>query len=182
MLVAKQVADLITWGRVVLAFGLAWLGLARGAEALPLAVWFMIAYWTGDCLDGVIARRSRVYYHTWVGDHDLEVDMIVSGGLLAYLIFAGFVDLRLVGVYVLIWALIFWRWGVPKALGMLVQAPIYGWFIWVALREAPATGWWLAFWIAAVIVITWPKFPKEVIPAFLAGMRQVWKTRRRVNR
>ncbi|MEK7324379.1 MAG: hypothetical protein AAB217_03870, partial [Chloroflexota bacterium] len=127
MLAAKQVADLITWGRVALAFGLAWLGRAHGADVLPLVVWLMIADWTGDCLDGAIARRSRVHYHTWVGDHDLEADMIVSGGLLAYLLFAGLVDAWLAVVYVIAWALIFWRWGVPKSLGMLAQAPIYGW-------------------------------------------------------
>ena len=177
MLVSKQFADLITVMRFAVAFILPWLGLAQRAAGLPLAVWLMIADWTGDCLDGLIARRSRVYYRTWVGDHDLEVDMAVSGGLLVYLVLAGLVDVRLAGVYLLICALIFWRWGVPRALGMLVQAPIYGWFIWVVLRDIPATGLWIVAWILAAIVVTWPKFPREVVPGFLAGMQQVWKYR-----
>ena len=177
MLVAKQFADLITVVRIALAFILPWLGLAHGAAGLPTAVWLMIADWTGDCLDGPIARRSRVNYHTWVGDHDLEVDMAVATGLLAYLVFAGLVDVRLAGIYLLICALTFWRWGVPKALGMLVQAPIYGWFIWVALRDAPASGRWIVGWILAAIVVTWPKFPREIVPGFLAGMQRVWKYR-----
>ena len=175
MLVAKQFADLITVMRLAAAFILPWLGLAQGAAGLPLAVWLMIADWTGDALDGPIARRSRAFYRTWVGDHDLEVDMAVSVGLLVYLILAGFVDWRLAGAYLLIWALIFWRWGVPKSLGMLAQAPIYAWFIWVALRDVPATGLWIVVWILAAIVVTWPKFPKEVIPGFLSGMQQVWR-------
>ena len=178
VLVAKQVADLITWGRIALAFGLAWLGWAHGADVLPLVVWLMIADWTGDCLDGAIARRSRVHYHTWVGDHDLEADMIVSGGLLAYLIFAGLVDARLAVVYVFAWALIFWRWGVPKSLGMLAQAPIYGWFIWVAVRDAPSAGLWIIVWIAAAIALTWPRFPDEVVPGFVNGMRRISEGRR----
>jgi len=177
MLVAKQFADLITLMRIAIAFILPWLGRAYGAAGLPVAVWLMVADWTGDFLDGAIARRSRVHYHTWVGDHDLEVDMAVAGGLLAYLVLAGLVDVRLAGLYLVLCALAFWRWGVPKALGMLAQAPIYAWFIRVALRDAPATGPWLIAWILAAIVVTWPRFPREVVPGFLAGMRRVGKYR-----
>ncbi|MBF8285888.1 MAG: hypothetical protein HW378_4803, partial [Anaerolineales bacterium] len=62
MLVSRQFADLITVMRFAVAFILPWLGMAQRAAGLPLAVWLMIADWTGDCLDGPIARRSRVYY------------------------------------------------------------------------------------------------------------------------
>ena len=172
---AKRIADLITLSRVLLAFGLAWLGFTVGAASLPLAVWLMIADWTGDYFDGQIARRSKVYYHTWIGDHDLETDMLVSGGLLVYLAAAGFVEPWIAALYALAWALIFWRYGTPKALGMLAQAPIYGWFIWVALWTPPYAGWWIAAWIAAMIGITWPKFPKQIAPDFVNGMKQVWK-------
>jgi hypothetical protein len=86
MLVAKQVADIITFSRGILAFILAGLGLLVGKEALPMAAGVMIADWAGDMLDGPIARRSRVYYHSWIGDHDLEVDMTVSVGLLIYML------------------------------------------------------------------------------------------------
>ncbi len=175
MLVAKPFADLITLARAALAFFLAWLGLAQGAAGLPLAVWTMIADWTGDCLDGAIARRSRAYRHTWIGDHDLEVDVLVSVGLLAYLVLARFVDVRAAGFYLLVWIVIFWHWGILRSPGMLFQAPIYGWFIGVAIREAPEAGWWIVVWIAAAIVITWPKFPREVIPGFLSGMRHAWE-------
>jgi hypothetical protein len=174
MSAAKQLADLITWSRVLLAFGLAGLGFAYGPDSLPLVAWLMIADWTGDCLDGAIARRSKTHIHTWIGDHDLETDMLVSFGLSIYLVAAGFVDLWLVAAYVLIWAVIFWRWGVPKSLGMLIQAPIYGWLIVIAIRDAPVAGWAIVIWIAAVIAITWPKFPREVVPGFLTGMRQAW--------
>lgn len=178
MLVAKQLADLITLSRMVLAFGLLWLGMAQGEASLPLAVWLMIANWSGDCLDGPLARRSRVYYHTWIGDHDLETDIMVSLGLLAYLIVTGFVELWLAAVYLGLWAAIFARWGVPKSLGMLIQAPVYAWFIIVAIRDAPSAGWWIIIWIAAAIVITWPKFPTEIVPGFLDGMRHAASRRR----
>jgi phosphatidylglycerophosphate synthase len=169
MIVAKQVADLITLSRALLLFVFAWLGLTQGAEALPLAGMLLVYSWISDLLDGSIARRSRVYYHTWIGDHDLEVDMAVSIGVLIYLLASGFVGLPLGIVYVLIWLLIFWRWGLQRSPGMLFQAPIYAALIWFSLRDAFYYGIIQVFWILAVVVVTWPRFPKEVVPGFLAG-------------
>lgn len=177
MLVAKQVADLITMVRALLALFLAWLGLSQGAAGLPLAIWTMIIDWSGDALDGPIARRSRVFYHTWIGDHDLQIDMLISAGLLAYMLSAGFVEVWVAGVYLLVWLLIFWRWGAASVLGMLFQAPIYGWFVWVAMREVPAIGMWLIVWMVAALVVTWPKFPKMIVPGFLGGMWELLKNK-----
>ncbi len=172
MLVAKQVADFLTVLRAVLAFVLAWLGFSQGDAGLPLAAWLLTASWTSDMLDGPLARRSRVSYQTWVGDHDLQIDMSVAAGLLIYMAVAGFVDPVVAAVYILIWMVYFIRRGVPRELGMLAQAPVYGWFIWVALNHAPASGWWLVGFILIMVVITWPKFPQEMVPGFLAGMRE----------
>ncbi len=179
MLVAKQVADMITGGRAVLGVFMVWLGVTRGPEALPLVCWLMILGWSGDGLDGPIARRSRLQYHSWLGDHDLVIDIEVSFGLLLYLVAAGYVDLRIASVYLIFWALLFWRWGLPRSLGMLIQAPIYGWFLWVGVRDAPQAGWWVIGWIAAVIILTWPRAVREVVPGFLRGMGDVWQQYRR---
>ncbi len=175
MLVAKQVADLVTYSRLGLAGLLVWLGLTQGAAAMPLACWLMVAAWTADSLDGPLARRSRVRYQSWIGDHDLWVDMAVSAGLLLYMAASGYVDLPAAAIYLLAWTLAFWRWGVPKALGELFQAPIYAWFIVLAIRHEPQAGLWLVGWILAAIVITWPKFPKETVPEFLADAREAWR-------
>jgi phosphatidylglycerophosphate synthase len=171
MLVAKQVADLLTIFRIILAGIFIWLGLTQGEAGLPLAGWLLIASWTSDTLDGPIARRSRVYYRTWVGDHDLQIDILVAASLLVYMALSGIVDPVVAALYLLLWILYFIRAGVPRSLGMLSQAPIYGWFIWTTLRQAPGTGWWLVGWILVMLVITWPKFPREMIPGFLSGMR-----------
>jgi cardiolipin synthase len=179
MLVAKQVADFFTFFRVLLSPTLVLLGILEGSEGLPLAIGALIASWTSDALDGPIARRSRVKYHTWLGDHDLEVDMAVSIGLMIYMLLAGFVDLQVVGVYVLLWVLIFWRWGHFRSLGMLFQAPIYGYFIYISMRLDPLVGGWMIGWIVAVMIITWPRFPKEVVPGFLNGMKVVMQVYRK---
>lgn len=173
MLVAKQVADLVTILRAFIAPILVWIGITQGSSGLAMAAWLMLVAWSADALDGPIARRSRVRYETWIGSHDLEVDMFVASGLLVYMLVADFVTLPVAGVYLLVWALVFWRWGVPRSLGMLVQAPIYAWFILNAIRGAPPAGWAIVIWCCLVTAITWPRFPKEVVPGFISGIRAV---------
>lgn len=175
MLVAKQVADLITYGRGLMAFVLAGLGLFLGKEALPMAAWVMIADWCGDMMDGPIARRSRIYYHSWIGDHDLQIDMTVSVGLLVFMLGAGYVSWWLGVIYLLAWALYFLRYGVMPSPGMLFQAPIYFWFIRITLQDATGMGVLIIVLILAALILTWPKFPRTVVPGFLAGMRKAFK-------
>lgn len=173
MIVAKQVADLITSTRVLIAFFLVILGFIRGAAGLPLAAWLMILDWFGDMVDGRIARRSRVQYRTWIGDHDLEVDMTVSIGLLFYLLGAGYVNIWMAGGYIFLWCLYFWQQGgISHSYGMLFQAPIYGWFIWIALRDAPWAGWIIVVFFLTVLAVTWPYFPKVMVAGFFAGFRK----------
>jgi phosphatidylglycerophosphate synthase len=179
MLVAKQVADLITYSRGLMAFILAGLGLLLGKEALPLAAWLMVADWCGDMVDGPIARRSRIYYHTWIGDHDLLIDMTVSVGLLVFMLGAGYVSWWLGVFYLLAWALYFLKFGLIPAPGMLFQAPIYFWFIVTTFRYTTGFGVLIITLILAAVVLTWPKFPKVVVPGFLDGMR---KALQRINK
>ena len=179
MLVGKQVADLITTSRALLSFWLAWLGITQGESNLETVVWLMILNWTGDCLDGMLARRSSRKYHTWIGEHDLEVDILVSIGLLFYLSGSGLLNFRLMGLFCFICVLILWHWGLHRSIGMLIQAPIYGWFIWIAVQKIPLVGIWLIIWILAALIITWPRFPNEVVPGFLTGMKEVVNLRRK---
>lgn len=182
MLVAKQVADLITFSRSILGLLLVWLGITCGAAAFPLVVWIMFVDWLGDMLDGSIARRSRRQYHTWIGDHDLEVDMFVSIGLLVYLMAAGFVAWWAGGLYLAFWGLVFWKIGILAAPGMLFQAPAYGIFLWVAFQQAPGLGILLVLYLLTAIILTWPRFPRSVVPGFLNGMRRAIDVLRRTTR
>lgn len=170
---AKLMADLITWSRAAIALLLGGLWLVQPEDSLPLAVILMILDWTGDYLDGQFARLGPRGQHSWIGDHDLHVDMLVSGGLLVYLLGTGRVAPWLAGVYLLAWALAFWRLGVPRSMGMLFQAPIYAWFIWLAITLTPVYGSLIIAWILAVVIFTWPRFLNEVVPGFLAGMNAI---------
>jgi phosphatidylserine synthase len=174
MIAAKQVADILTWARTLLAVALPVLGITQGAKSLQLAVILLIANWTADSLDGVLARRSSVQYHTWIGDHDLEIDMLISVGALAYLVTAGFLSWQAAAVYVLVWLLIFWRFGIPHVVGVLFQIPIYLYFIGKATIEIPQVAIWIVVWIVAAIIVTWPKFPKVILPEFFGDVRDLF--------
>ena len=128
------------YSRGLMAFILAGLGLLVGAEALPIVACLTIVDWCFDSLDGPIARRSKVYYHSWIGDHDLQIDMTVSVGLLIFLLGAGFISWWIGVIYMLAWAIYFIRFGVTPAPGMLFQAPTYFWFIWTTIKQAPGFG------------------------------------------
>ncbi len=107
--------------------------------------------------------------------------MAVALGLLIYTIASGYVQLTVGVIYILIWAMYFWRVGIPRTMGMLFQAPIYAWFIYVALKYTPSAGLWLVAWILAAVVLTWPRFPREVVPGFLSGMKEHFVSDERQN-
>lgn len=172
VILVKRFADTLTAGRAVLAVGLAYLGATEARELLPLAAFMLLGCWLSDLFDGALARRSGWPGQTWIGDHDLEFDVLVALGLLFYMVGSTFLAPLYALGYLMLWAVFFGRWGWRRDPAMLFQAPIYLWFVIIAVRDAPSAGWLLVGWILALIVLTWPRFPREVVPGFLAGMRQ----------
>ncbi len=171
----KIIADMITFSRLLLSICLIWFGIEFGVQALPWVVWIMILSWTGDSLDGAFARHSGMKKQTWVGAHDLHFDMTIAAALLLYLALAGLVPLPRAIFYLLIWAVVFWRFDINSTLGKLFQAPIYGWFIVVSIRETPSSGLWILVWLVVAIILTWPRFPDQIIPEFVDGMAEMWQ-------
>lgn len=153
---------------------LIWLGLARGPESLPIVVVIVFYNWTADSIDGPLARKIPSFHETWIGQRDLEIDMTFSTGLLVYLTATGFVSLSATIFYLLLWIVIFWWRGIVHTLGVLYQAPIYLWFIIIAFQNAPQYAWWLIAWVILALAITWPKFPKIIVPVFLSGVRNLF--------
>jgi len=178
MLTSKQVADIITWSRTLLVPVFIWLGFAYGADALPAVAVLMVVNLTADSIDGPLARRSPDSRQTWIGENDLAVDMFVNAGIMAYLTVASLIPWQATGLYVLLWALIFWWRGGAFALGILFQVPIYVSFIYVLLRDAPSYALIFIGWIAAAIIVSWPKFPRVIVPGFLHGVRDMINRRR----
>lgn len=174
MLDAKMVADVITVTRGTLGLVMFWLGLAQGEQALPIVIPMMILCWSGDFFDGMIARHSRHPRKSYIGDHDVQIDLFVSICLGLYMLLAGFVSIP-IGVWYLIgWAVIFWRLGMDRNLLMLAQTPIYLYFILVGLRFYPALGYLMVIWVLLVTTILWRRFSQEVVPNFIKGMKSLW--------
>lgn len=174
-MVTKKIADGLTFLRVLTAAAVVWLGLTKSSNGLKGAVLLLLIAWTSDALDGPLARRSDRQYHSWLGDHDLEVDMVVSLGLLSFMVAAGFVE-PWVGVAYAATALIFFGLtGFSRSIGMLFQAPIYCWFIWISFNYGGWVGWLPFLWIMTAVLLTWPRFPKDVVPEFVAGMQEIFK-------
>ena len=168
----KTVADVLTSLRVILGMCLVWLGWREGALAIRIAALALLAAWATDVLDGPAARSDTRGLRTWIGDHDLEADLFVALGIVVYLALAGFVSIWLAGAYLAISAMAMRQFG-SVHLNWALQAPPYGAMVWTAWRVAPSYGLALVVWIAGVVVVTWPRFPRQVVPEFLRGMREL---------
>lgn len=177
MLDAKMVADLITGLRSLLGLIMAWLGLTQGEAALPIVVFLLLLDWTGDFVDGKFARGSRHPRHTRLGDSDIYIDVFISLCLAIYLMRAGLVGSTVGFWYILGSALVLWRFGLDKNLLMVLQAPIYLWFIVNVMRLIPELGNWLFIWMLVALAINWRRFSQDMVPKFIEAMRSMWRGR-----
>lgn len=176
MIRTKTLADILTAARFLLGLYLLWLGLNNGPVAVGMVALTLLVAWTTDLLDGPLARRDPRGLHTWIGDHDLEADLIVALGVWLYLGLAGFISFWLTVAYGAIGAAALWHFdSVHLAWGL--QALPYGAMIWTALRVVPPYGLLLFVWPGVVLVVTWPRFPRQVLPEFLDGMRHLLRKR-----
>jgi phosphatidylglycerophosphate synthase len=172
MLNVKTIADTLTAGRFLLALLIFWLGLRIGQPALPTITLVLVLGWVSDVLDGALARRALNQRRTWLGDNDLSVDVCVALGLLGYLTLSGYVSPTIAASYILITGALIWRFR-SRSLAMAAQAPVYAILLYLALRDAQLYGALAVGYILLVTVVTWPRFPKTVVPEFLQGMREL---------
>ncbi len=168
----KTLVDTLTGIRFLLGFDLMWLGLRDGVATLTAAVLTLLVAWITDVLDGPLARCDPRGVHTWIGDHDLAADLTVALGVWIYLVLTGFISPWLAGAYVLIVAAALYRFG-SAHLAWGVQALPYVAMIWTAWRVAPPYGVLLVAWIGLAVIATWPRFPRQTLPEFLGGMRDL---------
>ena len=106
------------------------------------------------------------------------MDISVSIGVFLYVLLAGYLPLLVGAAYLLVWFLVFYFFGFYRSLGMLFQAPLYGYLIWLSLRYAPNYGLSMIIWVLAALVLTWPRFPKDVVPGFLNGFKAIGRLKR----
>jgi phosphatidylglycerophosphate synthase len=170
MFTPSTFANFLTGVRAIVAILLPLLGFLQGASGVNSAVYLMVVAWISDYFDGVTARSRPGHKPSWLGTHDLQVDMLVAMGLLLYLVQSRYVSLPLAFIYVLAWALIFSRVTMDKTTGSLLQAPIYGIFLWFAAQDAPRAVLLVPAWIIVVLSISWRRFVGQVLPEFFSGL------------
>lgn len=172
MLSLKTLADALTLLRVFCALFLARLAWFGDPTALPMAAVALLTAWMSDALDGPLARRDPSGRHTWIGDNDLAVDILVATGIWAYLWSAGYVSTSIgLGYFIVAGVLLIITRSVHVGWG--IQAIPYGLMIYTTFIYAPTYAYILCGWILLIIIVTWPRFPQEKVPEFLQGIAQL---------
>jgi hypothetical protein len=173
----KSFADLLTSIRALIVPILIWLGFNQGESALNTIVLLMLISWISDYFDGLFARKHPFEKQTWIGAHDLQIDVLVGSSLLIYLTVSGFVAINIAMLYLVGWWLFFLIRGMPKSYGAVFQAPIYLFLLWLAWQ---LNSWALIYvitWLVGNILYNWRRLFATLIPEFFAGLRGFRKRR-----
>jgi hypothetical protein len=97
--------------------------------------------------------------------------MLICASVLGYMALSGIVSWQLALLYLLLWLIYFWLKGIQRSYGAVYQALIFLLFIITVFREATFFGWATVVWVVIAMALTWPKFPKVIVPDFLHGIR-----------
>lgn len=174
----RVLADGLTGLRLVLSVMLAVGGLTFYPHGVEAAAALVLVAWTTDALDGPLARRSG-RGESRLGRSDLLIDVFFALCLLFFMRSAALMPPVVAWVYVLVWAIVFWRFGqVTKPLGAAFQGPVYAWFVVRLLADRVLVGRILLLWVLANVALTWRRLVLSDVPDFFRGMRQVMLTLR----
>ncbi len=170
----KFAADLLTTARFLIGLYIVRFSFYEISQGLAIASTLLWIAWVTDLLDGPISRLDPRKTQTWIGKHDLTADVTVSLGCWLFLTFSNLIPVWIGFGYILLSAflLLYFK---SEHLAWGLQAPPYGMMILNALKYAPTYGALLIVWIAIVVIVTWPRFPKYTLPEFLNGMKALFK-------
>ncbi len=170
MLWMKSLADALTTTRLLLAIVLALFGLGVLTGSATDAGIVVLAAWTTDLIDGPLARKSGVTKQTWIGSHDLYIDIGFGQALLIFMCSVGLVNPLVALAYVLVWGIIVWRYGrVTKTLGAIFQGPLYIWFGIRLLVRGALVGKIMVLWLLGNIAVTFKRLTRRDLPEFIHG-------------
>jgi phosphatidylglycerophosphate synthase len=173
MIVSKQIADFLTLSRSILSFLFVWLAKDNDPETLPYAIILLLICWITDILDGPLARRSSKKYQNFIGENDILADLMVATGLVIYMVMVGFLHLYIGTAFMIIFLILFFRFGYKESFGMAFQPIVYVYFLWIAFSYAPDYAIWLLVYIFIVTIFSWQRLIKEQIPRFFKGFQDL---------
>ena len=126
-----------------------------GRADLDREIWWLVASWTTDMVDGRMSRSWSPDYQSWLGKNDVYIDMFVSVAALAYLALTGLLPLWLAIAYLLVWSALFLWKGIPALFAQVFQNPIYAYFVFVTIQNEPQVLPWLLLWALVGLLLFW---------------------------
>lgn len=172
----KPLADTLTIARAILGLCIAGLGWLQGRAALPTVVVAVVISWLSDLLDGPLARHDEAWHATWVGEHDAEVDLVVSLGIAVYLVLSGYLT-AWVGAGLMLVILLPWCLHSHQLAWPFYALP-YVILVLAAFRDAPASGWLAVAYLGMTLVLRWRRLMREYLPEFFDAVASLRKASR----
>ena len=108
-------------------------------------------------VDGRLSRSLKTDHSTWLGKNDVYVDMFVSAAILFYMTVSGLLALWLVLIYLLVWSVLFLRYGISPLFAQIFQNPIYAFFVFFTVKAEPWVLPWLLLWALVMLAFFWQR-------------------------
>ena len=105
----KYLADLMTLSRAFVAAGVFVAAWQAERSWLPWVVAIVAVAWTGDMVDGWLARKGGESSLDWVGKYDHEIDASLAGATLVFLWRIGMVSNWLLAILLAVTFLVWYK-------------------------------------------------------------------------
>jgi len=176
----KELADLLTCGRLFISFLILFLTFRHGSMALPLVLLSVLTGWITDIFDGPLARADKRGKKTWIGENDFLVDTIFSLSLFIYLAKSNLISKSLI----LFLILVFLSYLLLRSyfLIMLFMAIVYGSTILIALLSFSFIGILMILYSLFAMIFDWKRFKLQVFQfirgfeKFFYDLLNLWKS------
>lgn len=167
----KTIADILTFTRLVIGAMIIGVAFILGAEGLSLALLFLLLGWGTDTLDGQLARRAPDRRHSWIGDNDIVVDVLLSFSIMFFFTLGGYIPI-LLAVFCLLYlftvTFIFQGW----TLYAIFIGISYGSVLIVSLLHSPRFFLVFMLYIAVMLITTWSHCWENIM-SFFTGFKSI---------
>jgi phosphatidylglycerophosphate synthase len=167
----KQIADTLTYVRLIIALLIVLVGISQGRHGLSTALLLLLAGWATDTLDGQLARKDLNSRKTWIGEHDIIVDVMLALSMMIYFSLSGFTPLWLTmfcALYLLAVTFILRGW----TLYAMFIGLSYGTTLLVSFLYAQSLFYILALYIVIMLVTTWNHCWENIL-TFFSGFKNI---------
>jgi phosphatidylglycerophosphate synthase len=148
----KLIADILTLSRLPIAFLVLLLAIAGGHSALGAGLLLILVGWTTDIFDGRLARMDPNRTHTFIGDADLAVDLVLDAAGWILFVSAGYIP-ALWGYLYLVSAAAIIAFFPQRTVITYLELPVLALHPVFAFISSPLLGWLYAAWLLGAMVL-----------------------------